>query len=221
MDVSDPPIAAAKPSSRQHERRQASDARMLRAAMRIIAQKGVAGATLADIGVAAGYSRGLPAERFGTKLSLLSALLDSMEAWFEQRVRAAVAGSTGLAALHARIDANLDAACANPNATAALYSMFVESLCAFPELQPRTRALSAAFHHGFRAHLEQARRRGELRRGVDCAAMAGVIVGALRGVIIQSLLDGDTASLAAAREQIHALIEAGLSNTALPPASAR
>jgi AcrR family transcriptional regulator len=158
------PQTRAKLASRQDERRRASDARMLRAAMKIIAQKGAAGASLAEIGVAAGFSRGLPAERFGTKLAMLNALMDFMEGWFAERLRKAVGDKTGLDAVRARIDAHIDSACASPVATAALYSIFVESLCAIPELQPRTRALSASFHDGFGGHLGQAKRRGELRR---------------------------------------------------------
>jgi AcrR family transcriptional regulator len=183
---------------------------MLRAAMSIIAQKGAAGATLAEIGIAAGFSRGLPAERFGTKFALLNALMDFMEGWFAERLRKAVGEKAGLDAVRARIDAHVDSACASPVATAALYSLFVESLSAIPELQPRTRALSAGFHDGFRGHLEQARRGGELRDGVDCAKMANVLVGMLRGLIIQSLLEGDAEGLAKNRAQIHAFIDAGL-----------
>jgi AcrR family transcriptional regulator len=204
------PDTRPKPASRQDERRRASDGRMLRAAMTIIAQKGAAGATLAEIGVAAGFSRGLPAERFGTKLAMLNALMDFMEGWFAERLRKAVGGKAGLDAVRARIDAHLDSACASPVATAALYSLFVESLCAIPELQPRTRALSASFQDGFRGHLGQAKRRGELRAGVNSAKMANIIVGMLRGVIIQSLLEGNAARLAANRAQIHAFIDAGL-----------
>ena len=219
MDAGISVSAKPKPATRQVERRRASDARMLRAAMRIIAQKGAAGATLAEIGIEAGFSRGLPAERFGAKLTLLHALLDFMDGWFQQRVAAAVNGKSGLEALRARLDAHIDSACASPVATAALYSLFVESLCAIPELQPRTRALSAGFHEGFRSHLEQAKRRGELRAGVDARQMAAILVGALRGLIIQSLLEGDARRLAVHRAQIHALVNAGLSKAA--PAAPR
>src|SRR5690242_4299350 len=202
MNFADP-ATSTKPPSRQDERRRASDARMLRAAMSIIAQKGAAGASLAEIGVAAGFSRGLPAERFGTKLALLHAVMDFMEEWFAERLLKAVGDKIGMDAVRARIDAHIDSACASPVATAALYSLFVESLCAIPELQPRTRAISASFHDGFRRHLEQARRRGELREGVDCAKTANILVGMLRGLIIQSLLEGNAGSLATNRVQIH------------------
>src|ERR1700744_2187749 len=90
-----------KRSSRQQQRRRASDSRMLRAAMSIIAQKGAGGAALAEIGVAAGFSRGLPAERFGTKLTLLHALMDFMESWFTERLHKAMHNKTGLDAVRA------------------------------------------------------------------------------------------------------------------------
>ena len=47
----------------QSERRLESDTRMLRASIHLIAHKGVGQATLAAIGVAAGYSSGLPIMR--------------------------------------------------------------------------------------------------------------------------------------------------------------
>src|SRR6202171_6698553 len=119
MDIVDQIVETPRRGSRQRERRRASDTRMLRAAMQIIASKGAAGATLAEIGVAAGFSRGLPAERFGTKVALLNALIDFMEGWFQERVRQAVAGKTGMAALSARIDAHIDAAFATPGSTGA------------------------------------------------------------------------------------------------------
>ena len=40
--------------------------------------------------------------------------------------------------------------------------------------------------------------------------MANILVGMLRGLIIQSLLEGDAARLAANRAQIHAFIDTGL-----------
>lgn len=203
-------IATVKPASRQDERRRVSDARMLRAAMHIVAEKGAASATLAEIGLAAGYSRGLPAERFGTKLALLNALMDFMEHWFERRVREAVADKTGMAAVRARIDAHIDGACADRIGTAALYSCFVASLYAMPGLRLRIQALSESFHRGFRTHLAEARKKGELRKGTDTAKAASILVGALRGMIIQSLLDDGVTDLAACRSQIHAVFEAGL-----------
>ena len=212
--------AAPDAAQSQAERRRASDARMLRAAMRIVAEKGAAGATLAEIGVAAGYSRGLPAERFRTKLVLLETLMDSMDQWFRDRVGSVVAGKQGMPAVLARIEAHIDGACASRVATAALYSLFVESLSAVSELRPRAVALSASFHDGFRVHLEEAKSRGEIRDDVDCGEVAGIIVGALRGLIMQSLLDDGASDLAALKPQLIGFVTAAL-NRATPPSTVR
>ena len=61
-----------------------------------------------------------------------------------------------------------------------------------------------------RTHLGQAKGRGELRVGVDCTKMANILVGMLRGLIVQSPLEGDAARLAANRAQIYAFINIGL-----------
>ena len=53
----------------QEERREEAERRILEAATRIIGKTGVETFTLADVGEAAGYSRGLPAHYFKTKLA--------------------------------------------------------------------------------------------------------------------------------------------------------
>jgi AcrR family transcriptional regulator len=59
----------------QEERREEAEYRLLEAAVRIIAKNGVETFTLADVGEAAGYSRGLPAHYFKTKAGLLAAVV--------------------------------------------------------------------------------------------------------------------------------------------------
>src|SRR5688572_18894815 len=55
----------------QEERTDLSDRRMLECAVRLIVERGISGTKLTDVGLHAGYSRGLAAMRFGTKASLL------------------------------------------------------------------------------------------------------------------------------------------------------
>ena len=60
------PATAATPTRRSHaERREEAERRLLEAAMEIVAKRGTVRMTLAEVGEAAGYSRGLPAHRFG------------------------------------------------------------------------------------------------------------------------------------------------------------
>ena len=60
-------LTTAGPSPRtQSDRRDTAEARILDAALRIVAERGTDGMTLAEVGEAAGYSRGLPAHYFGS-----------------------------------------------------------------------------------------------------------------------------------------------------------
>jgi AcrR family transcriptional regulator len=59
----------------QAERRAESEQQLLRAAAEIVVQEGVAAATFESIGRRAGYSRGLAAQKFGSKQGLVEALV--------------------------------------------------------------------------------------------------------------------------------------------------
>src|SRR5258706_15864354 len=58
----------------QAERRSEAELRLLHAALRIVAEQGLERFTLAEVGEAAGYSRGLPAHYFGSKEGLVGKL---------------------------------------------------------------------------------------------------------------------------------------------------
>ncbi|CAN0427695.1 unnamed protein product, partial [Phaeothamnion confervicola] len=67
----------------QTERREEAERRLLDAALAIVARTGTVRLTLAEVGEAAGYSRGLPAHRFGSKAGLLRALVAHIHARFQ------------------------------------------------------------------------------------------------------------------------------------------
>lgn len=175
---------------------------MLIAATALIAEKGAAGTSLADIGLAAGYSRGLPSSRYGTKLALLEALIDAMDDWFEAQLEAGLAGKTGMAAVFARLDVHFDAAVREPMGTAALYAMFAESFSGMPELRPRVRALLKKSRQGLTAALRAAQRQGELGRDVDCARHGALIIDTISGFILQSLISGKPENLRRAKSEV-------------------
>jgi AcrR family transcriptional regulator len=183
----------------QTERRAESDQRILNAAMKLIARNGAARSSLADIGVAAGYSRGLPSERFGTKVELLKALVDSMDAWFAVRVQVALKGKRGLDAVLARAAVHLDGAIRSPVATMALHGLYVESLSVIPELRPHMATLSEGYRQAFIAHLREGQRLGEIRRDINCSHQASIILGALRGLTHQAFINDATTNLKAAK----------------------
>ena len=173
---------------------------MLRAAEKLIARHGLAGTSLAEVGVAAGYSRGLPVERFGSKLGLVRAVLAAMDGWFQAHLARLLEGHEGLAALELRIAAHLGSADRSATATAALYSIYVESLYAMPELQGDIARFTRLWRDGLAADLRAAQRRGEIRRDVDAAAEATFLLAAMRGLMVQFLIDRSTADLQRSRE---------------------
>jgi AcrR family transcriptional regulator len=177
------------------QRRRDSDRKLLDAGLRLVAQKGAAGATLADIGVAAGYSRSLPLERFGSKQQFLVALVDRTEQWFNQWAFTDLQGKEGLEGLTARIEAHLASAMASWDSTSALFLLYFESLTVVPELRPRVTAVGHAYRTALRDLIKQGQARGEIRPEVDADVEATALFGAIRGTIAQWLFEPKTIDL--------------------------
>src|SRR5262245_38936796 len=99
----EPRVPAGAPRARrrtQHERVAESDRRMLAAALRLIGERGYRGTSLAAIGEAAGYSRGLVHERFGSKAGLLWALVKQiLRVWNREGRERGLGGHSGFEAL--------------------------------------------------------------------------------------------------------------------------
>ena len=200
------PTIAAKPERKtQGARRAESDRRLIAAAIRLIATQGTSGASLAQIGEAAGYSRGLPAERFGTKLCLLEAVVDQIETWFNRRLAERLGGRRGWAEVTARVAQHLDGAVGGTEGTRALYHLYTDAGGAMPGLRPRMIALSRTFHDGFEAAIRDAWALGELCAEIEPSRYAVLIFATVRGVAVQFLADGDTERLRAAESDVVAL----------------
>ena len=95
--------------------------------------------------------------------------------------------------------------------TITVYQLYMESIGAVTELRPRMQAYGEAYRQGFRRHLAEAAERGELRPGTDIDQMATTILGAVRGVIVQSLVDGGTTNLETAGKHLISLFRETLS----------
>lgn len=202
-----------EPRITQAERRALSERRLLDAAVELIAERGCSRTTLSEIGAKAGYSRGLVHQHFGSK----SGLVDVLAREIRERVQvetlaSALAGRTGLDALLCAVDAYLDAVAHAGRVGRAFYALMAESIALAPEIRPTFATANAEF----RAHVEQGIRQGmelgEIRVDVDPAAQAALLVGTLRGVSLQQLVDPefDVASL---RHELHDSLERNLSAT--------
>ncbi len=168
---------------------------MLRAAIALIARHGSVGASLAQIGLDSGYSRGLPAQRFGTKLNLLEAVVDVTAEHFDRMVAERTAGKRGCAALTARIRAQMDAVRQSPEAATAVYHLIVDAIGSAPELKPRIERLHAGYDRSIREHVLEASEMGELREDVEVEDTVRAIQGVISGLCLQALIAGKTERL--------------------------
>jgi AcrR family transcriptional regulator len=162
---------------------------MIRAGMALIAKNGVVGTTLADVGVAAGYSRGLPVYAFGTKDRFLIAILKSMQNWFDQHLHERLAGKTGLEALRARLETHFFSLKRDPIAIACLFSIFSESFFGNEVLRVEVEHFVGQWRRGFARHLEEAFKAGEIPK-VDAEKHSAIYVALVRGLSLEYLMGG-------------------------------
>jgi AcrR family transcriptional regulator len=191
----------------QQKRREESELRMLRAGTRLIAWHGVAATTLAAIGVEAGYSRGLPIYAFKSKQGFISALLKSMDSWFDATLETVLKGKAGMDAIEALVGAHLDGVKRNPIAVSALYAIYVESMFGNPEIRSDVDALTAKRRNGFLIHLREARRLGQIE-GENLEEVAALLLGMVRGMLIEHLMSKRALDVESIRKSIVQFVRA-------------
>ncbi|MFA7665080.1 MAG: TetR family transcriptional regulator C-terminal domain-containing protein [Burkholderiaceae bacterium] len=173
----------------QAERREIAEQRLLEAALEIVARRGAVRMTLAEVGTAAGYSRGLPAQRFGSKAGLLRALAASIGTRFAERLAAAPPRQPGLDALYGKIAVYFDRSDGNWMTTRALLAMLTEGFMEDSELRELITRYNRDQLASFEADIRTGIENGEIAAGTDPTAMAVLLLGALRGATLQWLLD--------------------------------
>jgi AcrR family transcriptional regulator len=195
--------ATARLTTRTQQERQAiSDAAMASAAVAIICERGAAATTLKDVGVRAGYSRGLAGYRFGSKAGLWSFLVHTIgEEWLRE-LGGVVAGTTGVGTLHAAIDAHRRLLVRSPDRIRAFYLLWFDSVGPDPVL----RAQIARIHDRRRRDVERwidgGIATGTVRADADVRAVAGQFVAQIVGIVYEWLVaDPDTAEHGRVAEQ--------------------
>jgi AcrR family transcriptional regulator len=204
------PRAAALAPRRTHaERREEAERRLLEAALEIVARRGTVRMTLAEVGVAAGYSRGLSAHRFGSKAGLLRALAAYIGERFGAQRKAGPPREPGLDAILGNIHFYFSRKGPDWSATRALIVMMTEAMMEPSLLRRDMVAYNRAALKWFEHHLNEAVRRGETTRDIDAAATAVIILGAMRGVMLQYLAD-DRIPLHEVRDRMLAIVQRAL-----------
>ncbi len=164
----------------QLERRATTERRVLDAAMRLIAQRGSRAVTLAEVGRAAGYSRGIVHAHFGSREQLLAAVVREA-----QRFDVPAVEGDGLDRLTAGVVAYLDNLRRRAPATGAFLLMWAESVAADPVLGPLFAERDTTFRAALADQVRAGVADGSIRPDADPDAAAVALVGLLRGIGMQ------------------------------------
>jgi AcrR family transcriptional regulator len=207
--------AAARVQRRTHaQRREEAEQRLLEAALAIVARRGAVRMTLAEVGEAAGYSRGLPAHRFGSKAGLLHALAGHIGARFGRQREQGPALAPGLESIIGNIrfyfsrSRSAERRGESWTATRALLVMMTESFMEAPSsaLRREVADYNRKALAWFERHIAIGIERGEIAPGTDAAVTAVILLGAMRGAMLQWLVD-DRIKLLAVRDRLLQIVE--------------
>jgi AcrR family transcriptional regulator len=188
----------------QQERRAQSEDALLDSAAKLFARNGVDQTSLAEIGEAAGYSRGLVNHRFGSKAALVEQLAQRVQSDF-------VSGLTNvdgdeISALVTVADSYLSALSQADDAARAFFVMWGAALPSDAPLRPIFAVDDARFRDAVRDLLAAAQRRKTINSGVNPAGAAAALVGMLRGISAQFLVNPDGLDLSAAQSTVEQFI---------------
>lgn len=160
----------------QAERRAEARQRVLEAATALVAAHGSRAVTMAAVGEAAGYSRGIVNHHFGSRARLLEELIK-----YTQRFEVPTESADGLGRLTQFIEAYLKGMHERSPRSEAFLKLWTESTGSEPSLAP----LFAERDAWFRELLEQLITDGltdkSIRRETDPTLAAVAIIGLLRG----------------------------------------
>ena len=193
----------------QAERRDEAEQRLLAAAVRLVAERGLERTTLSDVGEAAGYSRGLPAHYFGGKSGLIVTLAAHLIEGFGRALDRAERHGLGLVRLLGTTAFYFDSAGKDPTGTRALFVLLGEGL-SNALVTDRLAELNARSARGFEVNLRAAIAAKEVRPEIDAGAQAILILAGLRGTVSQWLLAPDAIDLAALRDEFVASLRRNL-----------
>jgi AcrR family transcriptional regulator len=190
----------------QEERRNTAEQRLLTAAAELISEVGPSGVTLANIGERAGFSRGLATHHFGSKGAMMQRLVDSVTSTFRDEVftestsDSVLDETLGLVRVYFH-----ELAHPRPTNRARLVLWADAVASGAPDVRNAMLASDRAFREELADRIERGRTGGEFAGSVDPRSAATVIIGMLRGVALQSMLD-DELDLDACRVEIEEVL---------------
>ena len=206
----------ASTSKQPTEARQAS---LIAAALALAAERSPAEVTTAQLAQAIGVSQGAVFRHFDSKEAIWLAVLDATSARLLASLQAAAArhANNPLDALQAVFEAHVAFAVAHPGMPRLMFQELQHPHES--PLKARVGQLMFDYRQLLLGLLTQAKASGQLAEGTDLQAATVLLLGAVQGLVIQSLLANNPASMQAQAPSVFALYRAGLTAQAAPYSS--
>ena len=178
-----------KTSRTQVQRREEAVRKILDTAIELIAQRGVKDLTMAEVGIHAGYSRGLPHQHFGSKENLINAVLHSIVEKFNQRRKNQKPVAAGVESIKALFSTYLERDSASWQASKAFIFLISDASLAESPHRDFINKLNKKNVDFIAKHLSIARA-GQVS-GVTNHALAVILMSTMRGLALQALTDSE------------------------------
>lgn len=191
-------------------------AELVQAALQLAARQSPVEITTGDLAQAIGITQGGVFRHFESKNAIWLAVLDWVHQTLLHRLKQAAQQHEGepLQALRSVFMAHVDFVQQHPGVPRLI---FQELQHASPSpLKDKVQLLMLDYRQLLCGLLSQLSSKGRLATGVDMQAAAALFIGAVQGLVMQSLISGNLAGMSAQASTVYAIYENGLLGTNSP-----
>jgi AcrR family transcriptional regulator len=186
----------------------------LEATAQLIVERGFGQLSLTAIGQRAGYSHALVNHLFGTKAALIERLNDTVDELYRSHMPPPVGRREGVEAVVAFVETYLALVTSSDPMARVHVVLWAQAVAGAPDLRDSRVEWDRYFRKGVAEII--ARATGRSRIDNYCKTNAFVIVGLLRGIALQQLLDPAAVPLPAAVERVADAVRGMLSHDGVP-----
>ena len=159
--------------------------------------------TLNEIGKAAGYTGGLVSHRFGSKEGLLQAVLKHIRTRFlDDQLGSAITMDSAEESLRNYIEIYINEVTVRESRVRALYVIMGEALGAVPEIRKDIAELNEHTRNHLAGIIQRGMASSEFRNDANPDTSALLLMGTLRGVVLQYLADPQAVNVKAVIKSI-------------------
>ncbi len=184
-------------------------AEIVKAALRLASQTGPSLITTTDLAAAVGVSQGAIFKHFPSKDAIWLATMGWVREQLMSTLEAAASASASpMAALDAVFKAHIGFVLAHPGVPRLIFSELQRA--ADSPIKQEVRSLLKAYRKLLRRLLDALESRGEVSPETDLDAAATLFVGSVQGLVMQSMVAGNAASMRTQADLVFAIYRRGI-----------